>query len=74
MLEAHDEEHQEELETVEIIPISSKGVSPLAFNLSKEEKQMLFESGQEAAQEYFDGLNSSKCNNEQRYKKLRENL
>lgn len=56
MLEAHDNEHQEDHNTVRTITIPSKGVSPLAFNLSKEDKQKLFESGQEEAREFF-----SKC-------------
>ena len=53
MLEAHDEEHQKNSASVKVIPIFSKGVSPLAFNLSEEEKQKLFESGREAAGEFF---------------------
>jgi len=58
MLEAHDEEHLEDLESVKIIPISSKGISPLAFNLSKEEKQKLFESGREAARGLWNKVGS----------------
>lgn len=53
MLEAHDKEHQEDHNTVRTIPIPSKGVSPLAFNLSKEDKKKLFESGREAAGRFF---------------------
>lgn len=54
MLEAHDNEHQEDHNTVRTIPIPSKGVSPLALNLSREDKQELFESGQEAARGFFE--------------------
>jgi len=53
MLEAHDNEHQEDHNTVRTISIPSKGVSPLAFNLSKEDKQKLFESGREAGRGVF---------------------
>lgn len=53
MLEGHDNEHQEDSKSVRTLPIPSEGISPLAFNLSREEKQKLFESGQEAARKFF---------------------
>lgn len=53
MLEGHDNEHQEDSNSVRTIPIPSNGISPLAFNLSEEDKQMLFESGQDAARKFF---------------------
>ena len=55
MLEAHDNEHQEDHNTVRTISIPSKDISPLAFNLSEEDKQKLFESGREAARGFFNG-------------------
>lgn len=54
MLEVRSEEHQVESDFVRIIPIPSNGVSPLAFNLSKEKKQKLLQSGREAARKCFD--------------------
>jgi len=57
MLEAHDNEHQEDHNTVRTIPIPSKGISPLAFNLSREDKEKLFRSGREAARGFFQKKN-----------------
>jgi len=54
MLEGHDNEHQEDSNSVRTIGIPSLGVSPLAFNITDEEKQRLFESGQKAARAFFD--------------------
>ncbi|MCF7890123.1 patatin-like phospholipase family protein [Candidatus Bipolaricaulota bacterium] len=55
MLEGHDNEHQEESNSVRTIPIPSSGISPLSFKLTDEEKRKLFESGQEAARKFFKG-------------------
>ena len=57
MLEGHDNEHQEDSNSVRTIPIPSKGVSLLAFNLSEKEKQKLFKSGQQGARKFFKSWN-----------------
>lgn len=66
MLEGHDNEHEEDLNSVRTIPIPSKGISPLAFNLAKEEKQKLFESGREAAKIFFEDWDFEQYRNQYR--------
>lgn len=53
MLEGHDNEHEEDSNSVRTIAIPSNGISPLAFNLSEEKKQLLFNSGRSAARKFF---------------------
>jgi len=57
MLETHDNEPQEDHNTVRVITIPSKGTSPPSFNLSRKDKQELFRSEREAAREFFDERN-----------------
>ncbi len=53
MLEGHDNEHQEDSNLVRSVSIPSTGVSTLSFNLSQDNRETLYESGNRAAREFF---------------------
>lgn len=64
MIEAHDERHIQDANFKRTIAIPTMGVKTTEFNIKPARKEMLFNSGYKAAEEFFDGYSEDK------YKKM----
>jgi NTE family protein len=68
MMEAHDARYNESKNFVRTIPIPTVGVQTTDFNLSREKKDALYESGRKAAQEFLEKWDFAKYKQEFRAK------
>jgi NTE family protein len=57
MMEAHDARYIKDENFIRTIPIPTLGVKTTEFDLSKEKSEVLYQSGREAAEKFFDTWN-----------------